>query len=216
MTAASISIAISVTGLVISVTGWIVVHLLAIRTQKLALINSIRNEARLEITRRIHEFHACCNEIQSASSLAFMDDSLLAAGVDNQYRARANRIRELCTDERLLIWLRTLEEYELLFPEATSVRIQLLHRSNQAFAEMRSIANRYENDMVETRTRELDAYASEFWDLVALTWDLLIYVQNKCIGNLVGMQIPGRQVTSPELPRITPKANGQLEIVAGA
>ena len=215
MMAASISIAISVIGLIISITGWIVVHLLALRTQKLALINSMRNEARLEITRKIHEFHDCCNEIQSASSIAFMDDSLLAAGVDNPFRTRANRIRELCTDERLHLWLRPLEEYELLFPETTNVRIQLLHRSNQVLAERRSIADRYENGATEPRTSELDAHASEIWDLVALTWDLLIYVQNKCIGDLVGKHIPPREVTSPELPKIAMGTNGQLEVVVG-
>ncbi len=215
MTATSISIAISVVGLVISITGWIVVHLLALRTQKLALINSMRNEGRLEITQRIREFHDCCNEIQSASSLAFMDDSLLAAGADNPYRTRANRIRELCTDERLHLWQRSLEEYELLFPETANVRVELLHRSSRVFDEMRLIADRYESGAADPRTSELDAHASEIWDLVALTWDLLIYVQNKCIGDLVGKHIPARQVTSPELPKIATKANGQLEIVVG-
>src|SRR5690349_8050670 len=110
MTAGHISIAISVIGLIVSVAGWIVVHQLALRTQKLALIDSMRNEARLQITQKIREFHDCCIEILSASSQAFMDDSLLAAGVDNPYRTRANRIRVLCTDDRLHLWQRPLEE----------------------------------------------------------------------------------------------------------
>jgi hypothetical protein len=206
------AIYISIAGVVISVVGWFVVHVLAVRTQRLTLVNTLRNEARIAIVDSIHQYHDCCTEIIVKASSASVDEVLARAGVASPHIDRSRSLRDACTDTRTHIWLRRLEEFECLFPETSAVRVELLSRNLDALERMRKFADAYERGDSSHESPELEALVDEFFDLTSLAWDLLIYVQNRSIGEITGHQVATRKPVNNQHPLITKDTSGQLII----
>jgi hypothetical protein len=205
------AIYISIAGVIISVVGWFVVHAMAIRTQRLALINTLRNEARTAIVDSIHEYHNCCTEIIVAAANANVDEVLARVGATSPHIDRSRRLREACIDTRTFIWLRRLEEYESLFPETARVRTELLSRNVKALDEVRKFADMYEHGEAPYDSPELNTLVDEFYNLTSLAWELLIHIQNRSIGETTGHQVATRKPVSSKYPVIT-KNEGHLVI----
>jgi hypothetical protein len=212
MNAEAAALYISIAGIVVSIVGWFVVHWSTDRMQQRNLVNSLRNEARISITNAIHDYHECCVDIIVCATSASVDEILAQAGVVAPHIRRSRSLRESCIDSRTHIWLRRLEEFECLFSETATARVELLYRNQHALAQMIGFADQYEQQQVSPPSSGMDAIVDEFWDLVSLTWDLLIHVQNRSIGEITGHTVPPRKPIRGEHPILTTNPSGQLVI----
>ena len=206
------SLIIAAFAAVVSMVGWLVTYRLTQRTQNLAIVNTLENEARIAITRSIRELHDCCSELGASLGAATVDHIIDVAGDGRARRKRCAEIRELTLSQRTLNWARTLEEYECLFPETAKVRVQLLQMSGEVFLSVRRFVDDYEQGVKAADAPENRRCSESILDLVALTFDLMNYVQNKSIGEITGHKIAQRTVLLANLPRITPSASGELVI----
>jgi len=59
---------------------------------------------------------------------------------------------------------------------------------------------------------EIDRFDEEVTDILALTWDLLIHVQNVSIGKITGNAIPERQPLDPQSLRLISDQRGYLSV----
>jgi hypothetical protein len=199
---------ISVIAILTSAIGWFVVHALSVRTQNQSLINSLLNDARLVITKDIRVFIDRVVELRSEISTARVDVEDPIARKD-----RSVVIRMLIMDKANIAWAERLEEYECLFPETASVRVELLDMYEASFASSHAFADIYENEPRVVESQEKDKCLGSLIDLMGLTWDLLIHVQNKSIGQITGHRVPERQVESDKYPRLVSNRDGNLIIL---
>src|SRR5438874_1244654 len=124
MTIQVASLCVSITALVTSAVGWFIVHTLSLRTQRLALINSLMNEARIALSAAIRELHDNCLEIITRlGSLKITDEIPLLAADANRRHNEIASIRKHSFDGSMIKWAKIFEEYECLFPETANVRV---------------------------------------------------------------------------------------------
>lgn len=189
-----------------------VVHALSIRTQDKALINSLTNDARQAITDSIRDLHEWCVEIICKISTASVDDVLIRAGIPHARSRRIASIREHILDGSSINWAKRLEEYECLFPETALVRIELLNMHGKMFNAVRSYTDSSEQTTPSTESPEQAKCLDILYDYLGLTWDLMVHVQNKCIGSITGHNVPERQVRSGEHARLALDHEGNLKV----
>ncbi len=206
------ALAVSIIALVITGVGWFASYWLNARTQKQALVNSLRNEARLTLTDAIRDFHDWCAEIHTLAAAMPVDDITSLAKTAEHHEATKRRLLQLCTGSRQLIWLRRLEEYETLFPGTASVRVEILHMLQAACESGSTLADQHAPGSPPPKDR-LDAFGTAIFDILALTWDLLIYLQNISIGQITGSRIPERAPADPSSIRLVADKRGLLTMV---
>ena len=206
------ALAISIIALVITGVGWFVASWLNTRTQKQALINSLTNDARCTLTDAIREFQDWCVEIQTAATSMPMDDIVSHGKTGVHHEIRRRELERLSTDPRQTTWVKRLEEYEPLFPGTARVRIELLHMVGGASATAQELADQHEPGAPPSKD-DLDAFGARVYDLLALTWDLLVYVQNYSIGRITGNRIPEREPEDPTSIKLVADSGGSLRVV---
>jgi hypothetical protein len=130
--------------LFLTVLGWIVTSCLNARTQRKALINSITNDARVTLTNAIRDFHEWCCDIQITATTMSVDDIICLGQTSKFHEERKRKLQELSTNSRrTLSWLRSLEEYETLFPGTASVRVELQNILMAACNDAQQLADRH-------------------------------------------------------------------------
>lgn len=209
---AGAALAVSIVALAVTGVGWFVSYWLNARTQKQALVNSLTNEARLTLTDAIRDFHDWCSDIHALAGSMPVDDITSLGQTGEHHEARTRRLLELCTDPRRLIWLRRLEEYEPLFPGTASVRVELLHMLEAACESAGSLADQHAPGSPPPKDG-LEGFGTEIFDILALTWDLLIYLQDISIGQITGSRIPERAPADRSSIRLVADKRGLLSVL---
>lgn len=203
------AVTVSVIALFLTFVGWFVNSWLTTRTQKQALINSLTNDARITLTDAIRDFQDWCAEIQSLT-WSMPLDGITSIRQTNEQHERTNReLRELIVDMRSFLWLRRLEEYEPLFPDTASVRVELLNRVEAANDTAWELEDQHASGS-SLPENVIERFREQIMDLLALTWDLLVFVQNNSIGRITGNEIPSRQPLDPNSIRLIADQSGRL------
>lgn len=205
------ALAVSVIALVVTGVGWFVNSRLNARTQKQTLVNSLTNDARVTLTDAIRDFHDWCIEIQTRAASMPLHDITSHGQTSEHHEQRKRELRELSADARSFVWLRRLEEYEPLFPRTASIRVELLNMSRAACDGARRLADQHMPGSPPPKD-DRDRFREEINDILALTWDLLIFVQNDSIGRITGNKIPQRQPLDPSSIRLTADERGCLAV----
>lgn len=205
------ALSVSIIALVISAVGWFVASWLNARTQKQALMNSLTNEARITLIDAIRDFHDWCSRIQITASSMSVDDVTSRGQTTDHHEARSRQLRELSIDPRPMTWLRRLEEYEPLFPATAHVRIEFLDMLEKACKAARLLADQH-GPGTPPRKDDRDAFEAEIMDVLALSWDLLIHVQNLSIGRITGNIIAERVPRDPSCIRLVTDSFGSLSV----
>jgi len=205
------ALAVSVIALLLTGLGWFVNSWLNARTQRQALVNSLTNDARVTLTDAIRDFHDWCFDIQSVAQCMPMDDITSLGQTSEHHEKRKRELLTLSTDPRQLVWLRRLEEYEPLFSGIRCVRPELLKIVSTACDSARQLAERHAPGMPPAKD-DLDRFAREINDILALAWDLLVYLQNVSIGRITGNEIPERQPLDPSSIRLIADERGRLVV----
>jgi hypothetical protein len=208
---AGAALAVSVVALVLTGLGWFVNSWLNARTQRQALVNSLTNDARVTLTDAIRDLHDWCVEMQTLAASMPVDDITSLGQTSEHHESRKRELVELSTDSRHFVWLRRLEEYESLFPGTASVRVELLNILMAACNSARQLALRHAPGSPPPNS-DLDLFGKGINDILALTWDLLIYLQNVSIGQITGNEIRERQPLDPTSIRLIADERGCLAV----
>jgi hypothetical protein len=204
--------AVSILALAVTGVGWFVTYRLNVRTQRMVLVNSLTNEARLTLTDAIREFHEWCCDVHVQIACMEIDLTTESRRISRLHESRSQRLRQLCMERRQMTWLRRLEEYEPLFPRTANARIELLHMLGAATHFADNLATQLAQGVLPSQ-EDRDACGKAFMDILSLTWDLLIYLQNESIGCITGSKIAERQPADSTSVRLVPDTKGDLVIV---
>jgi hypothetical protein len=173
--------------LVITVAGWVTSHWLSLRAQRMNLLAQTLNSARLEASTRIREFQSWCTAANPmVSRLGFYLDA------DNPNDLRmVGDIREarmlLLTDTRTYMWIRVLEEYEALFPQFIPCRIELLKLARNLVDGLTEFCDSIAHARpIPKLTARAQSLTESIFDLLALSEDLRIHLQNVTLAQISG------------------------------
>jgi hypothetical protein len=203
---------VSIVSLLTSIIGWFVVQHLTLRNQEKALINSLRNDARIAITDAINDCIECLIEINATISAAPVDKVFEETGDLSARSRRSRRLRDLCVSTSTYLWIRRLEEFESLFPATAHVRVELLQRANAIIDRVRKFADNYEADILVRESPEISEISDELHNVISLAWDVIVYIQNRSIGAITGHNVPSRKPTKGDLPIVIEDKAGHLTI----
>jgi len=109
--------------------------------------------------------------------------------------------------------LTALEEYEVLFPGTAVCRKELVARRILLFSDTMALCAIAHPDFGQEH--RVPGLVERYGNEQALTEDLLVYIQNATLGEIVGHSVPYRDPPDRRVPRIEVRANGVLEIVEG-
>lgn len=158
----------------IAVAGWGITHYLNIKAQEKALLNQIKNDARLVIASSLRDYQ------KWLTALHYNFIKLNELG---------SYIPEIQFSTDSMQWILVLEEYEILYPESRDVRIQLMQNH---FNIKDLISKSLKNSDLETLILNQIDYIEY----------LRIYFQNvtlnKITGNMIPEPIPG-EFSSPRI-----------------
>jgi hypothetical protein len=206
-----VAIAVSVIAIVITCFGWFVSWRLNASTQRQALVNSITNDARVTLTDAIRDFQDWCADIEPTATTMPMDDITSLGQTSKYHDERKRKILELSVDSRQLLWLRRLEEYEPLFPGTASVRVELQNILMASCDSVLQLANQHAPGSPPPKD-DLDRFSKEIYGILALTQNLLVYLQNVSIGQITGNKIPLRQPLDTTSIRLVADKRGCLAV----
>jgi hypothetical protein len=196
---------------VISVVGWLVTALswmVAQRGQRRLFVHRIKNAARLEIVAAIRERQANVRAI-SASLLRLTQEHRLGGFAWAEW---ISHVRPLIgrTPDSDLQWIHLLEQYEVLFPKSADCRRQLVDRH---LSLVEDLSRWWLIVLSDGRGIECVHQAKELVGRLdtetALLDDLLVYLQNSTLGDVVGLHLEFRSPKDSQAPRIVVAKDGR-------
>ena len=213
---------IQVLGLLVTVLGWVIVYFLNVRSQERLLRNQVTDRARMEVAERIRQQED--RLIKGHAELLVQAGNLkpgafIIGGHDERER---QLIRSLLSDESHL-WMTRLEEYEVLFPEASSARREIASAQAALGSALASLIPLSTMTVLgqgspgdgERIAAKLDLAAGHVMSMLRVLEDLRIHLQNASLGPIVGRTI---KTTSPPvagLPHLI-MTDGELHISPGS
>jgi hypothetical protein len=131
----------------IAVLGWIITHWFNRKAQKEQLINSIKNEARLDITYSLREYQKWLSGIKNLDSfIVTLDFTRDEIEINKELiKDVAEQVKRGCHElnfEESILWKHRLEEYEILFPKTIKLRKEMNVRDRYINDKQLKIAER--------------------------------------------------------------------------
>jgi hypothetical protein len=197
------SIAAAVIGSIIAsgiaVAGWIFIYYFNNKIQEKRLKNDITNIARTEITAAIREYERCLIEVESElDTLKYTINPHLK--MEEYFKI---------FHQKKILWNQKLEDYQMLFPEVESVRIELQHRDIELMQMLMEIRKKLFlavqtkdgiNELAESNY--INNTISYMLDQIGLMDDLRKYLQNRCLGEITGNSVNKRNPKGITVPQI--------------
>lgn len=206
------ALSVSITALLITCLGWVVTYLSSARTQRRMLINSLTNEARESLTDAIRDCQEWCSELLGTGDSMAVDEITSGGLLTDHHDARKRRLWLLSVDPRRIAWLRRLEEYEPLFSDTGDVRVELLQMTETISDLTRKLAKEHSPGSPPL-PNAISAFNTEIFDLLSVSWDLLVHIQNSSIGKLTGKSIKKRAPLNPNSTRLEVTRWGTLRLI---
>lgn len=204
--------------ILITVLGWLVAFWLMTQQLKRDRRLGCLIEVRSELTTAFRAYEQWCADLLLLASRLRMSHQLATSNAGQLFDWSADRM-EWCksangllhSDIRFLRWIERLEDYEIVLPETRQVRIELLKRnrvlSEQGTQLWNAVFNGDPNWM--NIAKDLD---QSVWDTGGLARDLMIFVQNRCLGEVFDTQVMQRQPLDPRVPQIVRGSDGNLKV----
>ncbi len=208
-----ISISLAVTAIVIAVVGWFVTYGHAVKASQRAYRLTLLNEARIAIN---ESTQACIDWLSDLKArlggLSLSIHSINPALINMREKQISELAEALCADESIR-WLRILEEYEVLLPKTRDVRIQLLQEQRVVIARVSAIHRKLSQEEDDgTLDQDIATASAKILDLLGLIWDIRIYVQNTCLGDIVDSRVPKRMPRAQNVPVLYEDKQGALRL----
>jgi len=195
----------------IGFAGWLVTALswmVAQRGQRRLFVHQIKNAARLEIVEAIRERQANVRAI-SASLARLTLEHRLGGFAWAEWIAHVQPLIGRTPDSNLQ-WIHLLEQYEVLFPKSADCRRQLVDRHLSLVEDVSRwwlivLSNGRGLDCVQQAKELVGRLDTE----TALFDDLLVYLQNSTLGDVVGLHLEFRRPKEGQAPRIVVAKDGR-------
>lgn len=186
----------------IAIAGWFGAYLFNNKVQDRRLKNDITNTARNEITKGIREYQDWLSKADSVITLSQPSDLF-------------EKIKILINTDTNS-WNRSMEDYEILFPYAEKVRVQLQDRAIDIDRMLSIVQTNVvffsKDEMNEIIKQARDQFSPHIQDQIALFEDLRRELQNYCLREITGNKIPPRKPRDTSVPQIIMNKEGILEI----
>lgn len=216
------ALAVAWMAVLVSVVGWVVMYMLTVKAQDRQLVNQLLNQARVEITKAIRDYQDWLGEVHSAILTAHFP--LLAekwgSPVD-WLEISADCAKLFYSAQGRADWASCLEEYHILFPDTGKCRVELLNRHMEIHELLTSFLRELDGVSCDANAAEerrhiiskAQAKSGALMDQTGLMQDILVHLQNRCLGHLTGARVPDRQPKNVSSPVILADENGTLRIV---
>lgn len=208
----------------IAVTGWVVSHVLTLRSQKKNFENQILDRARTEITEAIRLAQNWYTKVLTTLADCSASLSLEEKGHQIYWYDKLQKIFDLIQKGNDTVqWTLRLEDYLVLFPESASVRVELqirdqtilnlLGRLHSSLMVAGLAPHEFEQrkELFE-KNEDTKRLVDSCFEQAALFEDLRIYLQNKVLARISGNPIPPRVPRNPEAKRIEKGEKGMLVV----
>ncbi len=224
----------SIIAVCIAVVGWIITHALTLRAQRMHLKNQAVNEARIELGEAIREFQGAILTTRKAfDNIMMLDEGLfvvLSVLPDNIHQhletiQNLHKPVEFSGNTATGKWARLLEDNEILFPYTRTCREQLLNRYANLMVKIVGLCVQIVSTTERIDPKNRRATLQEVKGLIQassidvkldhylrLLEDLLVYLQNRSLGPVVGKTIDFRSKNDGVRPMVVEVYNGDLEI----
>jgi len=211
-----------IVAVLIAVTGWVVTHLLYIRAQNKNFINTVINNARLEIMKSIRDYEDWLIAIGSAINVLPLNTTLEEKNI-----APVDWVIKLIELNSLFYknagaynWLYSLEEYDILFPRIRECRMGLFQRQKAIQDYLHDFIDNLSINLGPEKANERKKVIEKavenvaiIFDQVGLLQDLRIILQDICLGSITKNKIPERDLKDhPTTVRIIKGKNGVFKI----
>jgi len=209
---------------VLTIVGWLAVYILTLRAQDKSLRNQIVDRARIEITDRIRDAQGWLSRLGATVSSLEIAANLEEKGYPTNWLERCAEVGGyISSHDEVHAWNRRMEEYLILFPECSEVRVELGARTRsilQALSEFHSKLLSTAGDRGSGAARRelfagMDSIRESCWDLATLLEDLRIHLQNVSLQAITGNRVPARKPPDPKVPRMEQGHDGHLAITYG-
>lgn len=205
--------ALAMVGWAVTAIGWYVSQ----RAQKRMFVFQALNAARAELVPALRTRQGALGSMALLTLSIELDhrDGLTANWPEKQWHDLFPKYRAISSamDSQ---WLFLLEQYEVLFPETSECRKQLVMHLKRASEKFPTFFVELLNP--QTRQAALAQCASlrdDLTDQQALIEDLLVHFQNVTLGKMVGRQVPFRQPADANVPRMVMGKDKVLRITNG-
>ncbi len=212
----------------IAIVGWFFTYKFQIRSQNKQMLNQIANDARKDLVSNFRKYQEWLMKF-------YLYIDMLSSKLHNyEHNGEFDWASELKT-YRLIIeeipikWNFVLEESEILFPETRDIRIRLQKRHQKIldFAlwfqvnffnpdDLPLIGTNKRVELVQRKNSVIvnSEKALEYiLDQCSLSEDIKIYIQNKCLNEITGNELPERTPPDNSIPRIIVASDGKLNII---
>ncbi|TET09712.1 MAG: hypothetical protein E3J83_01765 [Candidatus Atribacteria bacterium] len=195
---------VALLAVMIAVVGWLVQYKLNIKANERNFINSIKNQARIEIIKNFK------SKEEWLSDVSFIEHqcSMFIYGISS-YQNFLKSINNIAISKaNNSEWIYILEGYEILFPKITEIRKKMVTigiETNELFYNFVSRASNIARDTEIQKAFLNDIFkrykfSSIFLDFQMLMNDLKIYIQNETIGTIVNSKAELRIPKDKSLP----------------
>jgi len=206
--------------LLVALAGWIVGAIIAARGRRDAFRLEVIEHARRELAPNITAYQrwigALGGELSFLDHLRLIDQNPVfpANYVATSWRTQRESLEAvLRTHDEALAMFRTLEDYEVVFPQTREIRLtliqfhgRLVHFASQALGLVTSNMP-FEGAGVLpspdlTWLAVVQAAVPAYYDMQALCEDIRIGVQNATLARIMDANVPDRQPGDPGVPRV--------------
>jgi len=208
-------------GSCVNVVGWLVVFSLNVQAQKKVLRNQILDRARIELTDSLRQYQKWLGTINAATLDCMVGTQLEAQGIPFDWPSRCIAFQDFIKDrDAQLRWLERMEDYDVLFPEMSDVRSELGHRQGRisdfvSRSHTALLVSTSDSRAIQGRAnavKEMLDDVGPVMDQLAMANDLMVYLQNKCLGIITKSKTPLRVPIDPAFPVIHKGKRGKLYV----
>lgn len=194
----------------IAVLGWLASHGLAIRAQRIAFVNQIRDNARIQIGEAFKEYEDWCSTLSARlAGLEYAFAGNMPPWEEDRWSKEITDLLDLVKQDVGLRWVFALEENDILFPRLTRARRQLVDRNAGMLGDVhRLLASLWYPARRQEGAKEARLLAESVRELGALGVYMHIAVQNVTLAPILHRRVTMPAPRDVELVRLVERGRG--------
>lgn len=222
---------------IVGIVGWIITHLLREESERNKFRWQIKDSVRIELIKAIRNYMEWLQQVYAMiPTLRRKVEHEAFPATDDERTKQYREINDMFFKQNM-DWAVYLEEYELLFPETTECRQELLYATHEITNLLSRMINDFRSftyyvyppvplplptpdnartDIIRQKSKFLNDYKDSekiLLDQEMLMMDLKYHLQNICLGELYNRVLPTRSPTETIGPHVIREKNGQLSVV---
>ncbi|MCB0722317.1 MAG: hypothetical protein KDC42_08430 [Ignavibacteriae bacterium] len=204
---------------IVTIFGWGITHYLYIQAQKKAALNSIKNDARIQIITSLKEY---LDWLDDVTMFKMNVEWCFESGTDieklnNHINNLYNSVKKI---KGKILPVDLLEQYSIIFPQTIDVKKYLWKMHVEMHTHLNSRVNQIKNFNVSSEEDILAINSIDGYKIGAQKWivkDLIICLQNIILADITGTKLtkfPQDDIGNFEIkhPRVKYDSNGNIYV----